>query len=88
MIQLALGNHARQNTANGLDYVLALDDMARVGALRFRLNAESPFLAAATGKLPPLVRLSALKGVSPGSYTNAAVRSGLHMPRAVRNIPA
>ena len=67
MIQLALGNHARQNTANGLDidYVLALDDMARVGALRFRLNAESPFLAAATGKLPPLVRLSALKGVSP-----------------------
>jgi len=40
--------------------VLALDDVARVGALRFRLNSESPFLAAATGKLPPLVRLSAL----------------------------
>src|SRR6202012_4514593 len=28
--------------------------------LRFRLNAGSPFLAAATGKLPPLVHLSAL----------------------------
>lgn len=40
--------------------MLALDDVARVGALRFRLNSESPFLAAATGKLPPLVRLSAL----------------------------
>jgi serine/threonine-protein kinase HipA len=40
--------------------VLALDDGARVGALRFRVNAESPFLAATTGKLPPLVRLSAL----------------------------
>jgi serine/threonine-protein kinase HipA len=43
-----------------IDYVLALDDVARVGALRFRINAESPFLAATTGKLPPLVRLSAL----------------------------
>jgi serine/threonine-protein kinase HipA len=43
-----------------IDYVLELDDVARVGALRFRLTSESPFLAAATGKLPPLVRLSAL----------------------------
>jgi serine/threonine-protein kinase HipA len=40
--------------------VLALDDVARIGALRFRLNAESPFLAATAGKLPPLVRLNAL----------------------------
>src|SRR5438105_7599091 len=43
-----------------IDYVLALDDVARVGALRFRTNAESPFLATTTGKPPPLVRLSAL----------------------------
>jgi serine/threonine-protein kinase HipA len=42
------------------DYVMALDDTARVGALRFRLNAESPFLAATTGKLPPLVCLGSL----------------------------
>src|SRR6267142_1119428 len=49
-----------QKSYRDIDYVLALDDVARVGALRFRLNAESPFLAAATGKLPPLVRLSAL----------------------------
>jgi serine/threonine-protein kinase HipA len=41
-------------------YVLALDDVARIGALRFRLNAKSPFLAATSGKLPPLVRLNAL----------------------------
>jgi serine/threonine-protein kinase HipA len=40
--------------------VLTLDDVARVGALRFRLNSESPFLADTTGKLPPLVRLNAL----------------------------
>jgi serine/threonine-protein kinase HipA len=49
-----------QKPYRDIDYVLALDDVARVGALRFRLDSESPFLAAATGKLPPLVRLSAL----------------------------
>lgn len=49
-----------QKPYRDIDYVLALDDVARVDALRFRLNSESPFLAAATGKLPPLVRLSAL----------------------------
>ena len=49
-----------QKPYRDIDYVLALDDSARVGALRFRLNAASPFLAATTGKLPPLVRLSAL----------------------------
>src|SRR5208337_1788938 len=43
-----------------LDYVLALDDGARIGALRFRFGEGSPFLAAASGKIPPLVRLSAL----------------------------
>jgi serine/threonine-protein kinase HipA len=42
------------------DYVLALDDASRIGALRFRLDANSPFLAATSGKLPPLVRLNAL----------------------------
>jgi len=49
-----------QKPYHDIDYVLALDDVARVGALRFRLDAESPFLAATSGKLPPLVRLSAL----------------------------
>src|SRR6266487_2769525 len=49
-----------QKPYRDIDYVLAVDDMARIGALRFRVNAESPFLAATAGKLPPLVRLSAL----------------------------
>jgi serine/threonine-protein kinase HipA len=43
-----------------LDYVLALDDAARIGALRFRRDAGGPFLAASLGKLPPLVSLAAL----------------------------
>ena len=49
-----------QRPYRDIDYVLALDDAARVGALRFRYDAESPFLALTNGKLPPLVRLNAL----------------------------
>ncbi len=41
-----------------LDYVLALDDFSRIGALRFRQTG--PFLAESMGKLPPLVQLHAL----------------------------
>ncbi|MEO6971702.1 MAG: type II toxin-antitoxin system HipA family toxin [Chthoniobacterales bacterium] len=43
-----------------LDYVLALDDSSRIGALRFRGDAESSFLAAGHGKIPPVVQLAAL----------------------------
>ena len=43
-----------------LDYVLALDDASRIGALRFRADAGSPFLAAGGGKIPPVVQLGAL----------------------------
>jgi serine/threonine-protein kinase HipA len=43
-----------------IDYVLALDDASRLGALRFRLDSASPFLAVSTGRLPPLIRLQAL----------------------------
>jgi|SRR5208282_4496673 len=49
-----------QKPYRDIDYVLALDDMPRVGALRFRSDANSPFLAPTSGKVPPLVRLNAL----------------------------
>ncbi|PWU10787.1 MAG: type II toxin-antitoxin system HipA family toxin [Verrucomicrobia bacterium] len=42
------------------DYVLALDDATRLGALRFRRDAAGPFLAVTSGRLPPLIRLRAL----------------------------
>jgi serine/threonine-protein kinase HipA len=43
-----------------IDYMLALDDVSRIGALRFRTDPASPFLATSGGKLPPLVSLAAL----------------------------
>jgi serine/threonine-protein kinase HipA len=49
-----------QKPYHDIDYALALDDTSRIGALRFRVDANSPFLALTTGKLPPLVQLSAL----------------------------
>ncbi len=42
-----------------LDYVLALDDASRIGALRFRADADGPFLGAGEG-IPPVVQLAAL----------------------------
>lgn len=49
-----------QKPYRDIDYVLALDDASRLGALRFRLDSTSPFLAVSTGMLPPLIRLQAL----------------------------
>src|SRR5206468_2299814 len=49
-----------QKPYHEVDFVLALDDASRVGALRFRRNAGDPFLAPASGRLPPLVDLKAL----------------------------
>jgi serine/threonine-protein kinase HipA len=43
-----------------IDYVLALDDNSRIGALRFRADPGEPFLASSTGVIPPVVRLEAL----------------------------
>lgn len=49
-----------QKPYHEIDYVLALDDLSRIGALRFRAAPGEPFLAAATGGVPPTVRLAAL----------------------------
>ena len=46
-----------QKPYHDIDYVLALDDTPRVGALRFRTEDNGPFLAPTSGKLPPLMRI-------------------------------
>jgi len=43
-----------------LDYALALDDATRIGALRFRADANGHFLAAGEGNVPPILQLGAL----------------------------
>lgn len=49
-----------QKPYRDIDYVLAIDDNSRIGALRFRLAPGEPFLAASSGLIPPIVRLNAL----------------------------
>jgi len=60
-----------------IDYVLALDDSSRLGALRFRQNANGPFLALTVGKIPPLVRLQALLRAADAVHTEAETAEDL-----------
>jgi serine/threonine-protein kinase HipA len=43
-----------------LDHALVLDDASRIGALRFRAEAEGSFLATRSEKIPPIIYLNAL----------------------------
>jgi serine/threonine-protein kinase HipA len=51
------------HTLNEVDYLVAVGDIARQGALRFRDSEGGEFLAAGV-QIPPLVRLSALLNAS------------------------
>jgi len=60
-----------------LNYVLALDDAPRIGALRFRHDTGSPFLAPTVGKIPPLIRLSALLRATEAIHTETETAEDL-----------
>jgi serine/threonine-protein kinase HipA len=61
LVERAVRKHVfERKPYRDIDYVLALHDAARVGALRFRTDPTGPFLAATPGKLPPVVSLAAL----------------------------
>ena len=66
-----------QKPYHAIDYVLALDDVARIGALRFRLNQESPFLAPTRGKLPPVIRLNSLLRATDAIHTETETADDL-----------
>ena len=51
------------HTLNEVDYLIAVGDVARQGALRFAQKEEGPFLADGV-QIPPLVRLTALLDAS------------------------
>jgi serine/threonine-protein kinase HipA len=66
-----------QKPYHEIDYVLALDDASRLGALRFRLDVNSPFLATTSGKLPPLVRLNVLLHATDAIYSETETAQDL-----------
>jgi serine/threonine-protein kinase HipA len=55
--------HRQPHTLQEADYLVAVGDLARQGALRFKENEAGEFLAAGA-QIPPLVRLSALLNAS------------------------
>jgi serine/threonine-protein kinase HipA len=66
-----------QKPYRDIDYVLALDDASRLGALRFRLDAANPFLAVSMGTLPPLIRLQALLRAADAIHSETATAADL-----------
>lgn len=61
LIERAARQHVLEAKPYGaLDYVLAMDDATRIGALRFRAKSGDPFLAETRGRIPPLIQLGAL----------------------------
>lgn len=61
LIERAVRRHVLESKPyRDLDYVLALEDSSRIGALRFRADPTGPFLAASDGRIPPVVQLAAL----------------------------
>lgn len=57
-----------QKPYRDLDYLLALDDASRIGALRFREEPGGPFLAATGGEIPPILQLGALLNAADAVY--------------------
>ena len=61
LIERAVRRHVLESKPyRDLDYVLALEDSSRIGALRFRADPTGPFLATSDGRIPPVVQLAAL----------------------------
>lgn len=60
-----------------IDYVLELHDTSRIGALRFRIDPDGPFLAAGTDRLPPVVQLPALKRATDAIHTETETAKDL-----------
>lgn len=78
LIERAVRKHVLDRKPyRAIDCVLALDDSSRLGALRFQQDASGPFLAASTGKLPPLIRLQALLRAADAIHAETATAADL-----------
>lgn len=60
-----LSNEIRPKSLFEIDFLLSVDDVARQGALRFKIDPDGPFLAAHKPKsLPPVMRLTKILNAS------------------------
>jgi serine/threonine-protein kinase HipA len=60
-----------------IDYLLAVDDVARIGALRFRWSGTQAFAGIGSGVIPPLVRLRELLAATDAVHEDRATPKDL-----------
>ncbi|NBX28914.1 type II toxin-antitoxin system HipA family toxin [bacterium] len=60
-----------------VDFLLAVDDVARIGAIRFRRAGERAFLGSGNGVIPPLVRLRELLAATDAVHDEKATARDL-----------
>lgn len=60
-----------------VDHLLAVDDVARIGAIRFRRAGEAAFLGTGNGVIPPLVRLRELLAATDAVHDEKATARDL-----------
>ena len=60
-----------------IDYLLAVDDVARIGALRFRWSGSQTFAGSGSGVIPPLVRLRELLAATDAVHEDRATSKDL-----------
>lgn len=60
-----------------IDYLLAVDDVARIGALRFRRSGSQAFAGIGSGVIPPLVRLRELLAATDAVHEDRATSKDL-----------
>ena len=93
LIQRAERNQARAEkrtlrTLTEEDYLLAVGDFMRQGALRFKLDQEAPFLASQeVHKIPPMVKLGALLNATMKIGTDEDQTSDLQFITSPRIFP-
>lgn len=67
-------------TLRELDYLMMVDDEARMGALRFALQAEGPFLAQyASRRIPPLIELPRLLSAAENALNDTDTEEDLRL---------
>lgn len=66
-----------QRPYRDIDHLLAVDDAARIGALRFRRSSHAQYQATGSGTIPPLVRLRELMASTDAIHTDTATAGDL-----------
>lgn len=80
LVQRALRKHGQVRTLSEIDYLLALNDRTRIGALRYRHEEEDFFGHDATvWRVPPIIRLPALLNAADAIHSDTEAAEDLRL---------